>query len=282
MQKDIDNPSSTTETSGYVDIHTHLVPGVDDGAQLEQDSARMLQQAREKGTTILTATPHVYPGVQDRNHIDALLQTRDQWVEAANRRSPGLTILAGAEVHCTHVLREALESFGRRLTLNGGDYFLMEFPFDLLFPGLEELAFQLQRDGWLPVIAHPERNQVIQRSPGVLYRLVLAGNLVQVNAGSLTGRFGEAARRSAWQLLSHNLVHVVASDAHWPQERPPDLSEAEAILTHHHLGDPDVLLRRNPGRILRNQGVEQAGEPLDPEARSGSIFSRFLQRFQGR
>jgi len=267
---------------GFVDLHTHLVPGVDDGARSPEDSAVMLQQARESGTVVVAATPHVYPGVMDWNSLEAMLQARDQWVERANREFSQISVVPGAEVHCTHAVLEALNRFDRRLTLNGGDYFLLEFPFEVLFPRLEELIFQLQRGGWIPIIAHPERNQVIQRSPGVLFRLVLAGVLVQINTGSLDGQFGEDARRSAWQLLANNLVHVVASDAHWPRERPPDMSTAESILMEHQLGDPDRLLRRNPANILSNQGIERMAEPLDPAVRSGGIISRLRQHFQGR
>lgn len=265
---------------GYVDLHTHLVPGVDDGAESQRDAETLLQNAAAAGTSVLVVTPHVYPGVGEWREIDALMATRDRWVEAANRDFPDICVLAGAEVHCTHELTGAFQRFSRRLTLNGGDYFLLEFPFDVLFPGIDELIFHLQRDGWIPIIAHPERNEVIQRSPAVLYRMVRAGALVQVNAGSLEGRFGQAAQRCAVELLRHHLVHAVASDAHWPGERPADLSNTAELLIKSDLGDPDVLMRRNPLSILRNQGLERMPDPRDPGDGGDGIISRLVRRFR--
>lgn len=265
---------------GFVDLHTHLVPGVDDGAQSLEDSLRMLNRAFSNGTTVLAATPHVYPGVQKDNEIETLLQARDQWVEWAGRECPQVRVMAGAEIHCTHALSDTLARFKRRLSLNAGDYFLLEFPFDMLFPGLDELLFILQGDGWIPVIAHPERNAVIQRNPEVLSRLVRAGALTQVNAGSLMGWFGEAARQSAVRLLRSNLVHVVASDAHWPDERPADLSGAFAVLTDLGVEYPDLLLRRNPEHILQNRGIEHMPESSPPATAGRGFFSRLIRHFQ--
>ena len=263
-----------------MDLHTHLVPGVDDGAESQRDAENLLRGAVATGTSVLVVTPHVYPGVGDWREIAALLGARDRWLETANRDFPDISVLAGAEVHCTHELIGAFDRYGRSLTLNGSDYFLLEFPFDLLFPGIEGLIFQLQRQGWIPVIAHPERNEVIQRSPGMLYRMVRAGALAQVNAGSLEGRFGQAAQRCVVDLLRNHLVHVVASDAHWPVERPADLSVAADLLKKLELGEPDILMRRNPLSILRNQGLERMPDPRDPGSGGNGIISRLVRRFR--
>ena len=255
----------------YVDIHTHVVPGVDDGARDERESRQLLEGARETGTRMLVATPHIYPGTDASPSVEEVLDARDAWLESANREFSGLSLFPGAEIHCSHGLREALQSHGSRLTLNESDYFLLEFPFDMLFPGIDELLFDLQRDGWIPVIAHPERNEVIQRHPENLFRMVRAGALAQVNAGSLEGRFGDASRQSALELLRCNLAHCVASDAHWPQERPADLSVVTGILEAMNLGDPQLLLRENPGRILRNLGLDRMNDPIDPGESRGTF-----------
>jgi len=265
---------------GFVDIHTHLVPGVDDGAACIEDSYQMLNQAWESGTAVLAATPHVYPGVQKDKEIEGLLQARDQWVEYASKKFPQVHLMAGAEIHCTHDLYRVLSHFGSRLALNGGSYVLLEFPFDMLFPGVDELLFLLQKNGWIPVIAHPERNAVIQRNPEVLSRMVSGGALAQVNTGSLAGWFGEAPRRSAVQLLRRNLVHVVASDAHWPGERPADLSGVPTVLEELGLTDPDWLLRRNPWRVLQNKELEPMPE-LNPQPENdGGLFSRLVRHLR--
>jgi len=266
--------------TGFVDLHTHLVPGVDDGAQSIEDSLQMLNQAFHSGTNMLAATPHVYPGVQKDSEIETLLQVRDQWIEWAGHEFPQVRVMAGAEIHCTHALHETLKRFNHRLSLNSGDYILLEFPFDMLFPGLDKLLFLLQQDGWVPVIAHPERNEVIQRNPEVFARMVSAGALTQVNAGSLLGWFGDAPRKSALQLLRRNLVHAVASDAHWPEARPADLSGANAMINDLDLGDADLLLRRNPALILQNQQVEHMPEPVPRKAAAGGFLSRLARHFQ--
>jgi protein-tyrosine phosphatase len=271
---------SEEKESGFVDIHTHLVPGVDDGAQSLEDSLRLLRRAQQTGTRLIAVTPHVYPGVQPDGDIEKLLQARDQWIEWAGRECPGIRIVGGAEIHCTHALQDALARFGRRLSLNGGDYFLLEFPFDMLFPGLDELIFMLQRDGWIPVIAHPERNAVIQRNPETLARMVQGGVLAQVNSGSLEGRFGEASRQSAIRLLRANLVHAVASDAHWPEERPADLSGVAVVLNESNLAESDLLLRRNPEHILMNRGIERLSEKTSSMNGNPGWFSRLKRHFQ--
>lgn len=265
---------------GFVDIHTHLVPGIDDGAACIEDSFQMLSQAWESGTSVLAATPHVYPGVQKDAEIEALLQARDQWVAEAEKEFPRLSLMAGAEIHCTHDLYRVLSRFGSRLALNGGSYVLLEFPFDMLFPGVDELLFLLQKNGWIPVIAHPERNAVIQRNPEVLSRMVSAGALAQVNTGSLAGWFGEGPRQSALRLLRRNLVHVVASDAHWPRERPADLSGALAVLEELGLPEPDWLLRRNPLNILQNKELEPMPENNLGDENGGKLWSRLVRHFR--
>lgn len=264
------------EPGGFVDIHTHVVPGVDDGARDPNEARRLLEGARESGTRILVATPHLYPGTGVKPSLEAVLDARDQWLETASKRFPDLSLLPGAEIHCTHGLREALGRYGRRLTLNGGDYFLLEFPFDMLFPAVDELIFDLQQEGWIPVIAHPERNEVIQRHPEILYRMVSAGALAQLNAGSFTGRFGAASQRSAAVILRHNLAHIVASDAHWPLERPADLSGVENAMKELKLGEADPLIRENPDRLLRNLGMNRWADPLDPGESAGG-FRKLLK-----
>ena len=132
-------------------------------------------------------------------------------------------------------------------------------------------------DGWIPIIAHPERHQVIQRNPHALFQLIETGALAQVNAGSLRGDFGTAAQTTAWLLLHHNLVHVVASDAHSQKKRRPEISDIEEILSAEGIEKADLLIRDIPEAILSDRAVPDLGEARDP-SRTRPKFFDFLKR----
>ncbi|MDR7551277.1 MAG: CpsB/CapC family capsule biosynthesis tyrosine phosphatase [Armatimonadota bacterium] len=196
-----------------VDMHCHILPGVDDGARTWEDSLAMARAAVAAGVTHLVATPHHMEGTFDnpRARVLALVgDLRDRLAEAAI----ALEVFPGCEAYISPDLPARVQS-GEVTTLNdGGRYLLVELPYVEIPPWAEEVLFQLQVQGITPVLAHPERNRGLQGSPDILKRWIERGVVAQVDAASLGGAFGEGAKRAARRMLEARLVHVAGSDAH--------------------------------------------------------------------
>lgn len=200
-----------------IDLHTHILPGLDDGAPDLEASLAMARLAGADGTTTIVATPHVnFRYSFPLNEIDR----RVGELKAA-LRSAGLEleILAGAELDVARLI-ELSDGELRALSLGDGPSLLLESPFAHAGP-LEDVVFDLQLRGFAPVLAHPERCPPFQRDEDLLRRLVERGALCSITAGSLAGVFGSTVRRFALRLLSEGLVHDISSDAHDSDRRPP-------------------------------------------------------------
>jgi protein-tyrosine phosphatase len=260
-----------------IDLHAHLVPAVDDGAKSFEESLQMLQMAAADGIETIVATPHVFSCHNTIKDIEEIIKQAQAFLERLNRHPDpvNLQVLRGAEVFFTTNVMEYLKEYGKVLGLNGSCYFLLEFPFEFVFPGTRDFIFNVLTEGWIPIIVHPERNKVIQRNPVILYDWVKTGALIQVNAGSLKGLFGEEARVTSFHLLHHNLVHIIASDAHSPKRRPPELSFVSSTLENEGIEIADLLVYGNPRAILDNEAIIDIGEPQDP--RKKSKFFDFLK-----
>jgi protein-tyrosine phosphatase len=266
------------QNQGLIDLHAHIVPGVDDGAQSFEESLKMLRIAGADGIKTIVATPHVSSAHNRIKDIEKIIAGTRAFIENLNRQPLNLRVLRGAEIFFTANVLEYLNDYGDGLTLNGSSYFLLEFPFEFIFPGTRDFIFSVLSAGWIPIIVHPERNRVIQRSPRVLFELVKMGALSQVNSGSLKGMFGNSARAAALHLLQHNLVQIIASDAHSPGRRPPELSFVHSILAEKGIENADLLLYGIPRAILDDQPVPDIGEPLDPE-KKGKLFDFIKKMF---
>jgi len=211
-----------------IDLHTHILPGIDDGARTLDDSLDMARAFVAEGVTAIAATPHVrddYP-----TSADTMLRAVDRLRQTLHDAGIPLVLHSGAEL-AVEWLPRLDESELRRMTLAGGGRFiLVETPYYGWPVALVEELLRLRRAGFTPVLAHPERNAVVQESPSLLAPLVRGGTLVQVTAASLDGRLGRGSRDTAVRLVSAALAHLVASDAHTPDVRAAGmLSAVEAI-----------------------------------------------------
>ena len=207
-----------------IDLHAHIIPEVDDGAATLAEAVKMLKIAREDGITAMVATPHLFNALGEMSDIVRVHDMFYVFKKQIARQNLHMQIYLGAEIFFVSGLREKLNNYRQLLTINNSDYFLLEFPLDFVFPGTKEFIFDIMMDGLVPIICHPERNVMIQHNPGLVYELVEAGALTQINAGSLTGHFGPEAQVVAQKMLLCNLVHTIASDCHDPVLRPPRLS----------------------------------------------------------
>jgi protein-tyrosine phosphatase len=204
-----------------IDLHTHVLPGIDDGPQAMEGSVAMARAAARAGIGTLVATPHVSSRCpNDAETIGRLVQ------ELAGRlaqESVGVEVLPGAEIAVSHVRELAPEQLSR-LGLGGGPWLLIEPPFALVALGLEGIVLDLLREGHRVVLAHPERCPALHRERRVVGALAEEGVLMSVTAGSLVGRFGRDVRRFALELAREGLIHNVTSDAHDASHRPPGMA----------------------------------------------------------
>ncbi len=260
-----------------IDLHGHYLPGVDDGAENMEDSLAMLRHAQVDGIQTAVVTPHACGSTCKVKDFDALHRCWENWRAALKESDIQVGIIAGAEVYFTSELLPVLKDNRDLLTINNGSYFLLEFPNDYVYAHSKEFIFKILTDGFIPIISHAERNSEIQRSPAILRELVKAGALCQINAGSLRGDFGNAARQSAYELLQGNLVHVIASDAHDLDSRKPELAYVPTLLPRMNLEKIAMYLHDIPAAIIADQAVPDIGEPLwQPHKRT--FFDLFKKR----
>jgi len=211
----------------FVDVHTHVLPGVDDGPDSWDEAMETLRQAAQGGATRLVATPH---GDARRrwDTVDSLRTLCEKLNETLRLEQVPLEVMLGMENPVELNIMERVEA-GSALSLNGSAYILMELPFNQLPLYWEDVLFQIQLAGLRPIIVHPERQEQIQGDPDIVSRAVDRGVLIQVTSGSIAGGFGPAARKSAETLLKRDLVHIIASDCHRPEgHRGPDMNDGFA------------------------------------------------------
>ncbi len=244
---------------GFVDVHSHMLPGLDDGARSLEECLSMARAASRGGITEVIATPHLdLEGTAP--DLAAVTRSLEEVNERLRRDGVALTLHAGAELRMSAVLLkpQELPCGLDDLTLNRrGKHLLVDLPMIDYPLASEEVFFQLQLAGYAPVLAHPERNHFIHGHFETLSRLVGRGVALQVNAGSLAGQYGRKIRRTGWKILERGLPHLVASDGHSPSSPGLDLKRVRALVAGR-LGEEAarLLFEENPRRVLE-------GEPLE-------------------
>ena len=230
-----------------VDIHSHILWGLDDGAKTLEDSVAMVRMAAEAGTTDIVATPHA--DLEFKFQPEVIRQRLEEVRLAAGDTAPRLH--SGCDFHLIYDnIQDALAN-PAKYTINHKNYLLVEFSDLAIFPTTTSVFGSMLAAGVVPVITHPERNKLLQMRLPKLSEWVQMGCLIQVTAQSFLGRWGKSAREFSVELMEHSLVHVVASDGHDTKWRPPVLDEAYAYLSKQY-GAPvaDRLLTENPRAIV--------------------------------
>lgn len=232
-----------------IDLHCHMLPGIDDGAPDRAVAVAMARCSVADGITDVACTPHIYPGLYE-NDRDGILAAIAAFREVLAEEGIALNLVVGADTHLTPDLLAGIRA--RRIpTLNDTRYLLFEPPHHVAPPRLEESVFNLLAAGIVPVLTHPERLSWINSHYEVFGRLVRGGALMQITAGSLTGRFGKNPKYWAERMLDENLVHLLATDAHHIDKRPPLLAEAREAAALR-VGDEEAthLVLTRPRGIL--------------------------------
>ncbi len=248
------NTANARALAGMIDVHCHILPGIDDGSPDWETTLAMARMAADDGITLVIATPH-----QLGSHRANTSETIRSLVVEANRRLEDegvpLVVRPGADVRIDDDLPERLADDSVVTLADQKRHVLLELPHELYVP-LDGLLDRLERMELVGILSHPERNAGIQRDPRIVHRLVDRGCLTQLTAGSLTGSFGESIQRLSEVLLKRGVVHMVASDAHGLRRRRPILSRAYR-RTCDLIGKraADILFRENPARIAQGKDV---------------------------
>jgi protein-tyrosine phosphatase len=234
-----------------IDLHSHILPGIDDGVATIDEACELARAAVADGILVMAATPHVrtdYPTTPDQMEagvcaVRAALAANDIPLE----------LLPGGEI-ALEMLPDLPDGHLRRFGLGGNPRcLLLETPYGGWPPGIAQIVFRLQVRGFRIVLAHPERNAEVQARPDLVQPLVDAGVLVQITAGSLDGRLGASAQRTAVRLIDAQCAHLVASDAHAPSVRRVGMTDATEAI-----GDQALagwLSERVPEAILADSQV---------------------------
>jgi len=262
-----------------IDIHNHILPGLDDGASDWDASLEMARMAVEDGIEAVVCTPHWVSGVSEVGP-NTILELVESFRERLTARGVDLAVHPGAELRVDAALPYRLAD-GQALTLNqSGSYALIELPMEFIPRGMENLFYDMQVQGITPVLAHPERNSALRTTPQKLFDWVKTGIIVQITAASLLGRFGEGIRKFSVQLMERGVVHVIATDSHGPQVRTPVLSEARHEAGHI-VGPEEAwrMVHERPLAIIKGE-VVSSPEPAISESRSKGLLKRLTSLFR--
>jgi protein-tyrosine phosphatase len=246
-----------------IDIHCHILPGLDDGSKSLQETLEMCRIAAADGIRTIVASPHQQDGVY-QTPANAIFTTVRHVAEHIRQAGIAIELLPGADVRVEVDTGEKILS-GEIVSINNTKrYFLLEFPAHAIPMNIDKLIFNLLLKNITPVLTHPERIHEVQEDPNRIFELVAMGVPSQVTAMSIIGGFGRRAQKCARTLLTHNLAHIIATDAHSPEHRPPILSEAVKAVSKL-LKDEERarhMVSTIPGRIIRGESVEIFPPPV--------------------
>lgn len=240
-----------------IDIHSHVLPEIDDGAKNWQETIAMLSQAEEDGITEVAITHHILSNLAYEREAE-IIERYEELKERLRHEKLNMKLHLGSEIYA----QADMELFHTISTYNNNKkYFLVEFPMQGIPRFVGERFFDLILDGMVPIIAHPERNMSVIRDPERAFEFVQRGALLQLNAGSIVGRHGPQARNTAKILLNSNLIHFVGSDAHNTRSRPMKLRAAMELVAERWGKERAALLfKENPKKALSGHKIE----PPDP------------------
>jgi protein-tyrosine phosphatase len=260
-----------------IDLHSHILPGIDDGSRSLAMSLDMARMAVADGIEVMACTPHIYPGLY-MNDSAGIRAARDALQRSLDEAGIPLKLTTGADVHLVPGLLEGLRA-GRVPSLHGTRYLLLEPPHHVAPPRFAESVFSLVAAGYVPVITHPERLTWVEDHYQVFAELTRQGAWMQVTAGSLTGVFGSRAKYWGERFLGEGWTHILATDAHSSGRRSPVMSEARKIAERL-LGkeEADLLVEGRQRKILEN-ALPSAVPPLPSRPQQGNGWlSRLFRR----
>lgn len=262
-----------------IDIHSHILPFVDDGAKNMDEAIEMTKIAYESGISTIIATPH-YIENEGYNSYQENLKILDKLKMELKERNINVEILLGNELFITYDVFKLIDS-NEIATLNNTKYLLIEFPRLNMPIYVENLIYNLKLKGIIPIIAHPERYEKVIEDPNILYNFIIKGALCQINLPSLNGRYGKKVKETAQILVKHKMIHFVASDAHSSRKATPDVRDSVEILESL-IGSEKAnkLLIENPHKLITSEDINIC-EPIiyNSDCLIKLFFKRILRFF---
>lgn len=238
------------------DIHCHIIPGVDDGADSMSETIEMLNIAASNRTKGIICTPHSNIPQSFRNFWDEKLEQKFNAItEEVRKRNIPVELYKGQEVFLAGDFMQRIKN-NELITLNNSEYILVElYPFEKESTAYKKLAL-LMAEGYKLIVAHPERYAFVVENESAINNIKDIGCLVQINKGSLKGRFGKAVMHTAHRMLENRSADFVASDAHSPYRRTPNLTDVhEMISTEYSVDYADYLIKTNPLNVITNKTI---------------------------
>lgn len=260
-----------------LDLHCHLLPGIDDGPADLATTLEMARMAVADGITTTACTPHIYPGLYENDATGIRAAIASLRLVLAEHDIP-LTLVEGADVHLAPDLVAGIQG-GRVPTIAGSRYLLFEPPHHVAPPRFDDSLFQLMAAGIVPVITHPERLSWVEDHYATFVQAAARGAWLQVTAGALTGRFGRRPRYWAEKFVGEGHTMILATDAHDPRRRPPLLAEGREAAARL-VGEEEAwhLVQTRPGLIVENASpvtLSSLPAPSGPRKRPG-FWGRLL------
>lgn len=234
-----------------IDFHSHILPGIDDGAKNLEQSIAMVNEAKKVGFTKIISTSHYM-----ENYYECNEKNRKELLEQVQKNVNGIELCLGNEIYITNNIIELLQN-GQASSINGTKYVLFEFPLITTRPmNDKEVIYRLVENGYIPIIAHPERYPFIQENPDYLFELEEMGALFQANYGSIIGIYGLKAKKTLKILLKNNLVSFFGSDVHRPEQvynkMPKIIKKLKKIISNEEF---EEFTEINPEKVLKNENI---------------------------
>lgn len=234
-----------------IDFHSHILPGIDDGSRNLEQSIAMVNEAKEAGFTKIISTSHYMENYYECNERD-----RRQLLKKVQGNVQGIELILGNEIYITNNIIELLKN-GQASSINGTKYVLFEFPLITTRPmNDKEVIYRLVENGYIPIIAHPERYPFIQENPDYLFELEEMGALFQANYGSIIGMYGLKAKKTLKILLKNNLISFFGSDVHRPEQvynkMPKIIKKLKKIISNEEF---EEFTEINPEKVLKNENI---------------------------
>lgn len=237
-----------------IDFHSHIIPEIDDGSRSIEETMLLLEEAKKAGFTTIISTSHYLP-----EHYEFDDATRKQFLEiikmGATSLDVNIELYLGSEIYASYDIVELLKEH-KASTINGTKYVLFELPMQTELPNLKNIIYNLLGNGYIPIIAHPERYTYVKENPNWLLEYLEIGVLAQSNYGSIIGLYGKEAQKTVKQLLKNNMIHFLGSDVHKPKtiytKMPEILQELRKILERDKI---KKLTKINPQLVLENKRI---------------------------
>lgn len=237
-----------------IDFHSHIIPEIDDGSRSIEETMLLLEEAQKAGFTKIISTSHYL-----EDHYEFNESSRKQFLDmlkiGASNLKLDLELYLGSEIYTSYDIVDLLKEH-KASTINGTNYVLIELPMQSELPNLKNVIYELLGNGYIPIIAHPERYSYVKEDPNLLLEYIELGVLFQANYGSIIGMYGKEAQKTVRLLLKHDMIHFLGSDVHRPKtiysKMPEIKQELQKVLERDKL---KKLTKINPQLVLDNETI---------------------------